>query len=160
MTHEELVAAALRREGYDPEASWTLTLVHAVRAGLRFVVDHQDGACQEIPPPCHPLPAYPEACHIRMLGYLVAGARRWRTFRVKGSPPPEHIPALMDLWCERLPTWSAAAAHSAFLKVRPFGGEDFLVALVVYQWLNHTWADPVLPPPSDLPPRAPARTKS
>jgi hypothetical protein len=32
------------------------------------------------------------------------------------------------------------------MKVAPFGANSAWVALLVYQWLKHSWDDPVMPP--------------
>ena len=52
----------------------------------------------------------------------------------------------MEMWCRRLPRWSPEYAYRALLKVQPFGRANGVVALLVYQWLRRSWADPKLPP--------------
>ena len=94
-----------------------------MRAGLRYLVDLGGK------------PVYPEPHHLLTLGYLAEpmNAKGWRVFDAPGDPAAVKVPALMELWCRRLPRWSPEDAYRALLKVQPFGRANGVVALLVYQ---------------------------
>ena len=135
MDIDTFIATALRRDGLDPQMAHNAGIVRGLRQGIRFLT--MIGWSIERPDPCTLL----------VLGCLVGGTGGlgWREYDVPRAPA-QKVPALMRLWCERLPTWSPEEAFDAFMKVAPFGANSAWVALLVYQWLKHSWDDPVMPP--------------
>ena len=132
---DTFIIAALRRDGLDPQMAHNAGIVRGLRQGIRFLT--MIGWSIERPDPCTLL----------VLGCLVGGTGGlgWREYDVPRAPA-QKVPALMRLWCARLPTWSPEEAFDAFMKVAPFGANSAWVALLVYQWLKHSWDDPVMPP--------------
>ena len=135
MDVDTFIATALRRDGLDPQMAHNAGIVRGLRQGIRFLT--MIGWSIERPDPCTLL----------VLGCLVGGTGGlgWREYDVPRAPA-QKVPALMRLWCDRLPTWSPEEAFDAFMKVAPFGANSAWVALLVYQWLKHSWDDPVMPP--------------
>jgi len=135
MEIDTFIATALRRDGLDPEMAHNAGVVRGLRQGMRFL--SMVGWSIERPNPCALL----------VLGCLVCGTggMRWREYDIPRAPASK-VPALMQLWCDRLPTWSPEQAFDAFMTVSPFGVNSSWVALLVYQWLKRTWDDPTLPP--------------
>ncbi|MEE2636143.1 MAG: hypothetical protein VYE68_02775 [Acidobacteriota bacterium] len=141
MTCDAFIAAAL---GDETDRAHMQTVAAGLRAGLRLV-SYVAATCE-----------YPDPCHVRTLAYAVQPltGMRWRVYDAAGVPPAAKVPALMELWCARLPRWSPEYAYEAFLKVAPFGESSQWVGLVLYQWLNRSWPNPVLPPTLDISSRA------
>ena len=136
MNLDAFIAETLRRDGEDPRLAHMQDVVGGLTAGLQFLGY------------VGPKAAYPDPCHVRTLAYAVQPltAMRWRVYDEVNYPPAAKVPALMRLWCERVPGWSPEYAYRAFMRVRPFGESTRWVALVVYQWLKQSWNDPVLSP--------------
>ena len=95
MNLEAFIAAAHRREGLHPQAGHAASLEHGLRAGLRYLGDLGGK------------PAYPEPHHLLVLAYLAEpmNAKGWRVFDEAGYPLAVKVPALVELWCRRLPRW-------------------------------------------------------
>lgn len=130
------ISEALRREGLDLQQPHHAGLDRSLADALRFVGYVAPSAPR------------PSLCHVLAVAFLIEPMTkmRLRVYEESGFPHPSKLPALMRLWCSRLPTWSPEKAHEALLSVRPFGSETGLVALIVYQWIRGTWSSPELPP--------------
>ncbi len=105
-----------RRGSPHPQAGHAALLERGLRAGLRFLVDL--GGKQP----------HPEPHHLLTLAYLVESmnAKGWRVYDQPGYPAARKVPALVALWCRRLPRWSPEDAFRALLEVQPFGGANGL----------------------------------
>ena len=135
-TARVVIAVALRREGFDPASPANAGMERRVAAALSLVSY------------AAPVTRYPTPCHLLAVAYFIGpmNKMRWRVYDEAGYPPPDKIPPLIQLWCDRLPTWSPEKAEAALRQVRPFGRDTGVVSWVVYQWLRGTWNNPSAPP--------------
>jgi hypothetical protein len=110
MEIDTFIATALRRDGLDPKMAHNAGVVRGLRQGMRFL--SMVGWSVERPNPCALL----------VLGCLVGGTggMRWREYDIPRAPASK-VPALMQLWCDRLPTWSPEQAFDAVMTVAPSG---------------------------------------
>lgn len=56
------------------------------------------------------------------------------------------IPRLIDAWLEALDTFTPEEAYYEFEKIHPFEDGNGRVGAIIYNWLNGTLSDPVVPP--------------
>lgn len=56
------------------------------------------------------------------------------------------IPRLIDAWFEALDKFTPEEAYYEFEKIHPFEDGNGRVGAIIYNWLNGTLSDPIVPP--------------